>query len=174
MDSSSERALIISLHQHRLGLESLLSSQSVRPPSEMQNEMETSSDHSAPTGTVERRAEALAWGLAMQAQSCAYLALELQQFAGELSTSRITCHELIYRRLLDSTEIFTRLLDSMRLSYAESNAHESDNSIPVLSARLVEAIRSTLVHDPATITDGSTISTERAGRTNTPNAGDTK
>lgn len=174
MESSPQRALITSLHQHRLGLTSLLSSRPVRLLSGKQEEMATSSELSQPTDIEERPVEALAWALAMQAQSCAYLALELQQFADELLMSRITCQESTYKRLLDSAEIFTRLLDIMRRSYAENNSHENDSSIPVLRERLVEAIRSTLDQDRATITVGSTINTERADRLSTKNAGDTR
>lgn len=124
--------------------------------------MATPSELGQPMDTVEWSAEALAWLLAMQAQSCAYLALELQRFAEELSTLQITCPESTYKRLLDSTEIFTRLLDSMRQSYAENNSHEKDNSIPVLSEHLVGAIRSMLAPDRVTTSGGSTISTEKA------------
>lgn len=174
MDTSAEQGLITSLHQHRLGLTSLTSSPSVKRVSERRSEMAMSSDCGQPTDTVVRPAEELGWLLAMQAQSCAYLALELQRFAEELSTLRITCPESTYRRLYVSIEMFSRLLDNMRQSYAENNSHEIESSIPVLSARLVEAIHSTLAQESVTITDGSTISTERANQMTTPNVGDTK
>lgn len=174
MDTSSEQALITSLHQHRLGLTSLLSSPSAKRVSEMREEMETPCELSQPTDTAARPAVVLAWALAMQAQSCAYLALELQEFAEQLLTSQIMCQESTYRRLSDSIEIFTRLLESMRRSYAENNSHETDNSMPVLSEHLVEVIRFTLAQGQATTTDGSTINTERAARKSTESVGDTK
>lgn len=174
MEPSSERALITSLHQHRLGLTSSPYSPSERRASEMREEMATFSEVGQPTDTGAWPAVALAWRLAMQAQSCAYLALELQQFAEELSTLQIMCPESIYKRLLDSTEIFTRLLDNMRQSYAENNSHEIDNSIPVLSVPLVEAIHSTLDRVPVTTMVESTINTEKASQMHTQDAGDTR
>lgn len=167
MDCSSEQALITSLHQHRLGLTSLTSSKLVRRVSGTRDEMETLSEHGQPTDTSVKPAVELGWLLAMQAQSCAYLALELQKFAEELSTLQITCPESTYRRLYVSIEMFTRLLDNMRQSYAANNSHEIDSSIPVLSARLVEAIHSMLAPEPATTTDGYTTNTGKASQMRT-------
>lgn len=164
MDSSAKRALITSLHQHRLGLTSLTSSTLVRRVSGTRDEMETPSEHGQQTDTSVKPAEELGWLLAMQAQSCAYLALELQKFAEELSTLQITCPESTYRRLYVSIEMFTRLLDNMRRSYAENNSHEIESSIPVLSARMVEAIHSMLVQDQVTTSEGCTTNTGKASQ----------
>lgn len=174
MEPSAEQALITSLHQHRLGLTSLISSPSVRRVSGTRGGMAMPSEHGEHMDIAAGAAAELGWLLAMQAQSCAYLALELQKFAEELSASRITCPELTYRRLYVSIETFTRLLENMRQSYVASNQHEIDNSIPVLSEHLVGAIRSMLAQDQATITGGSMTNTERASRKNTSDAGDTK
>jgi hypothetical protein len=174
MEPSAMQALITSLQVHRLGLTSLLSPKSVKRPSGTREEMAMSSGRGGRTDTSGGSAEELGWLLAMQAQSCAYLALELQKFAEELSTSRITCPESTYKRLYFSIEIFTRLLDSMRQSYAESNSHEIENSIPVLSERLVAEIHSMWARGQVTTTGESTTSTEKVSQTTSRECGDTK
>lgn len=174
MDWSSELALTTSLSQHKLGLTRLVSGKSGSCWSARPEERVTSSEISQPGDTEDTPALALGWALAMQAQSCAYLALDLQAFAEILSVSQIMCPESTYKRLLDSTETFTRLLDSMRQSYGENSQVENENSVPVLSERLVVAIRSMLDREQVTITVGSTISTERASPIHTKNAGDTR
>lgn len=174
MATLSHRALIGSLQQHKLGITGLLSESWESNLSEMRDQVETIRESGEATDTKASRAVQLAWALAMQAQSCAYLALELQKCAETLSASQIMCQELTFKRLLGSAEIFARLLESMRGSYADFNRDESSNYIPVLSERLAEAIRYMLEVDQATSTAGFTTNTERASQKNTKDVGDTK
>lgn len=173
MDSSERQALITSLQQAKLLPHSSTYNTLAEHFFEMREEMATSRETGQPMDTQVWRSLELAWGLAMTAQSCAYLALELQMFADRLSQWQITSPELIYKRLLDSDATFRRLLDIMRQSYAESNADESGQYLPVLNEHLVEEIRYTLDLELATTSGGYTTNTRRAKTMRTENVGDT-
>jgi hypothetical protein len=126
------------------------------------------------TDMRELRADQLAWGLALTAQSCAYLAIELQVFAEKLSVSQITCPESTYNALFDSVEMFRALLDCMVKNYAECNDSSNEGLVPVFSIPMAGAIRSILALDPATTSGESTISTASRTTKDTEDAGDTR
>src|SRR6266536_225945 len=172
MDNSSERALTIARQQARLGLPTWNCNISVNRLSETRELLATARDLGQPMDTREWRAAELAWVVAMQAQSCAYLATELTVFAHRLSESQIVCPESTYNQLLDSLVTFAHLLDDMLKNYRESNANGSEGLLPVLSTPLVEAIRSTLGLEQVTTSAGSTINTGSRRRKCTSGAGD--
>jgi hypothetical protein len=172
MDRWSEQPLIISRQLAQLGLQTLSLSTLVSSLSETRNKLAIEREHGQPSDIEEWPAVQLAWAAAMQAQSCAYLAAELQVFAERLSGSQITCRESTYNALYDSLETFRRLLDVMVQSYRESNANMQEGLLPVLSTPLVEAIRSTLGLDPATITAEYTTRIGRAKTRSTDAVGD--
>lgn len=173
MDRWSEQPLIISRQLAQLGLQTLTLSTLVSSLSETQNKLAIEREHGQPSDIEEWPAVELAWAAAMQAQSCAYLAEELQIFAERLLGSQITCPESTYNALYDSIETFRHLLDVMVQSYRESNANMQEGLLPVLSTPMVEAIRSTLGPDRATITGASMIKRGRASRQSSDGAGDT-
>lgn len=132
------------------------------------------SNRGAATDTRDGRAEELPWELAMTAQSCAYLAEELQIAAGTSYGRTLTCHDSTYRRLLDSVEIFRALLDDMRQKFKETNVKADLSVIHVLNARLAEEIRCTLVQGSATTTVECMTSTESRETSNSETVGDTR
>lgn len=174
MERSSEQTWITSLLQARLGCMNVASTISARKFSSRQLEMAGLNDVGQPGDMTEWRAEALAWAVALEAQSCAYLALELQALAQRFSETPITCPEWTYRRLLDSHETFKALLDIMVQSFRDTNANGSDGSLPALSERMVQEIRYMLAQDPATTSGGCTTSIGRVNERNTSDVGDTK
>jgi len=174
MDWSSEQALITSLQVGKLRHHRGASQRSADYSSMLQNEMGALLSRGEPTDTRESRALALGWQLAMAAQSCAYLADELQIFAERLSTMQITCPESTYRRLYDSGEMLLALLENMRQNYVESNAQESDQSLPVLSLDMAQVIRSTLAQERVTTMVASTINTDSREYRSIETAGDMK
>jgi hypothetical protein len=167
MDRSSEQQWITSLLQHKLGCENVAYVEWARKFSSRQLQMEGMSDLSQPGDIQEYRSEALAWEVALTAQSSAYLALELQVLAQRLSEMLIRSPESTYNQLYDSYATLRALLDTMTESLRETNGNGSDGSIPLLSSRMVAEIRSTLAQDTASTMGGSTTSTERVGRKNT-------
>lgn len=167
MVSSSEQQWITSLLQARLGCMNVASTTSVRRFSSRQLEMANVSDVGQPGDMREWRAEELAWAVALEAQSCAYLALELQALAQRFSEMRITCPESTYKRLLDSHETFRDLLDIMVRSFRETNENGSEGLLPALSERMVAEIRSMLAQEVATTLGGYTTSTERVNEKST-------
>jgi hypothetical protein len=156
MEPSQMQVATISRQLARISLDRNSSNNSATGLSKMQDGEATDSTVEQPGDTRSYMLEASAWEYALTAQSCAYLALELQGFAEKLSRSRITCRESTYRQLSDSTVTFRRLLEDMSKSYAEYNASEDDHYIPVLSSRVVEAIRCTLAAGEAPTLGGST------------------
>jgi hypothetical protein len=162
VEKSSDRAWITSLLQHRLGCENVAYNDSVRTLSGRQLTLGTSAGNEQPSDMIGWSAEELGWVIALEAQSCAYLALELQALAQRLSETQITCPESTYRRLYDSHAMFRRLVEFMQQSFRDSNANGNDGSLPVLSARMVQEIRSMLAQETATTSEGYTISSERA------------
>lgn len=160
MESSRQQQLTTSQQLARLSLGRILSSDLVESLQTLRGEMATGANPGVNTATWDKRAVELAWVLAMMAQSCAYLATELQVSAGRLSTSQITCPESTYNALFYSTGTALRLIDSMKQSFAVTNERAEARELPVLSTDLVEAIRWSLVHDPVTITAEYTTSGE--------------
>lgn len=158
MEPSQVQAAIISRQLVRISLNRNPSSNSDTDFSTMRDEMATDSTAEQPMDSRSYMLEASAWEYALTAQSCAYLALELQACAEKLSKSRITCRESTYKQLLDSIVIFRRLLEDMSKSYADFNGNEDGHYIPVLSSHVVAAIRSTLAAEGAPTSGGSTTS----------------
>jgi hypothetical protein len=158
----SERAWITSLSQHRLGCINVAFTKLDRNFSSRQLEMAGMNDLSQPGDMTEQNAGLLAWEIALEAQSCAYLALVLQELAQILSEQPITCPELIFSQLLGSHATFRALVEHMTVSYSESIDNGSDHSLPTLSSRMVGEIRAMLDQDLATTKGGSTTSFVRA------------
>lgn len=162
MERSSEQAWITSLSQQRLGCVNVALSGSARNFSSRQLVMEGMTDLSQPGDMTEQNAGLLAWEVALEAQSCAYLALVLQELAQILSERPITCPESTFRQLLDSHATFRALVEHMTVSFSESIDNGSDHSMPVLSSRMVEEIRSMLDQDRANTEAGSMTSFAKA------------
>jgi hypothetical protein len=134
----------------------------------------TMSSHGQPTDTEDIGAAALAWEMAMQAQSCAYLAEEAQIWAEKSVDRTLALRESTYRQLLDSIGTFRRLLDTMHRTLHAINEREDEKSISVLNELLAEEIRYMLGLGLATTTVECMTSTGNQETSNTADAGDTK
>jgi hypothetical protein len=119
-------------------------------------------------------AEALAWEMAMLAQSCAYLAEEAQIWAENSVDRKLTSPDLIYRQLLDSIGTTRRLLDTMHRRLRGLNERAGNRDICVLNALLAEEIRYMLAAGSATTMVGCMTSIESQETSNTGDAGDTR
>jgi hypothetical protein len=172
MEYSQMRALIISqqlarLRLHRFSYEgSAIRSLSARVEEVMM------SNPGQPMDTEAIGAATLAWEMAMEAQSCAYLAEELTIWAQKSVDRTLMCQESTYRQLLDSTGTMRRLLDTMHRTLHAINVKEGSNDISVLNAHLAEEIRYMLGRGLATTTVGCMTSTESPETSNSADAGD--
>jgi hypothetical protein len=137
-------------------------------------EMATKSSRGEPTDTEGIGAAALAWEMALSAQSCAYLAEEAQIWAQKSVDRTLALPESTYRQLLDSLGTFRLLLDTMHRRLRELNEKEENNAISVWNGDLDEEIRFMLGHGLAIITVECMTSTEKAETSSTADAGDTK
>jgi hypothetical protein len=133
----------------------------------------TMSNLGQPTDTEGIGAAALAWEMAMLAQSCAYLAEEAQIWAQNSADRTLVSPDLTSRQLLDSIGTFRRLLDTMHRRLRWLNEKEANNAICVLNDHLAEEIRymlgrglaTTLVECMTSIESQETSSTDDAGGT---------
>jgi hypothetical protein len=116
----------------------------------------------------------LAWEIAETAQSCAYLAIELQVWASRSYGQAQTSAGWTYRPLFDSVRIFRALLINMHKRFVEINGWEENNAVCVISEDLAEAILSTLVVDKATTLAECMTRPEKAETQDTGTAGDMK
>lgn len=172
MASLQQRRLITSLQLARLSLARILYSASGLSLKGLRDGMATSDGLGDSTDMSERRVAELAWELAMMAQSCAYLATELQVSAERLLVSQITCPESTFSALFSSAGIARHLIENMRQSFAATNAEEDLQELPVLSTELVAAIRSSLARGQAITTVGYTTSGESQETSSIDTAGD--
>jgi hypothetical protein len=134
----------------------------------------TMSSHGQPMDTEAIGAAALAWEMAIQAQSCAYLAEEAQLWAEKSVDRTLALQESTYRQLLDSIGTFRRLLDTMHRTLHAINEREGATSISVLNEHLAEEIRYMLGRGLATTTVECMTNTRSQETSNTADAGDTK
>jgi hypothetical protein len=170
------RALDLTIAQQlaRLRIHDVDSRKLAKALLEMRGEQATVSGHGGRWVMRGLPAKALAWELAMAAQSSAYLATELQVLAEKLADSPTTYEDSTYRQLFASVETLRRLLDIMAERFKGQIRGELDPSALVLPERLVGAIRSASDLAPATTTAGSTTNTESLDRQPISDAGDTK
>jgi hypothetical protein len=174
MESSQQRALIISQLLANLRLHRFCSEASGMRSLERRVEMATTSSPGQPMDTEAIGAAGLAWEMAMLAQSCAYLAEEAQIWGQKSVDRTLTSPESTYRLLLDSTGTLRRLLDIMQRTLRAINAREGSNDISVLNAHLAEEIRYMLGRGLASTTVECMTSTESQETSNTADAGDMK
>lgn len=140
------------------------------------NELELKGIKSSPGAggaTGGGQAAELAWEVAMTAQYCAYLAIELQVWAQRFVDQRPTSPDSTYRRLSSSAGIFRALLANMHKKFSALNKKEENNEICVISEDLAEAILSMWAQDNLTITVECMTSIESQGTSNTNTVGDT-
>jgi hypothetical protein len=134
----------------------------------------TISSPGQPMDTEAIGAAALAWEMAMLAQSSAYLAQEAQVWAQKSADRMLISAESTYRQLLGSAGTFRLLLDTMHRRLREINEREANNDICVLNVHLAEEIRYMLGVGLATTMVECMTSIESQGTSNTDDAGDTK
>jgi hypothetical protein len=136
------------------------------------DETATLSVRGAGRGTEVGPAEELAWELAMTAQSCALLAIELQARAEHFASLEQASLDWTYRRPSVSTGIFRGLLTNMLRKFRHTNEQGASTETCVISEGLEQAILSMWAADNLTITDGCTTRAESQGTSDTGNAGD--
>jgi hypothetical protein len=141
MESSRTRDLTTSQQLANLRLHRFFYGDWARRFSEMQDEKARESSPSQPTDTAVYKLARLGWQLAMQAQSCAYLAESLQLLAEKFSESQIECRELTYNQLCSSIETSRVLLATMLERFEGMSDKEDVTELLALSAALDEAIR---------------------------------
>jgi hypothetical protein len=134
----------------------------------------TRSKHGPGRGTEDGPVAALAWEIAETAQSCAYLAIELQILACGSYDQEPTLPESTYRRLSYSVEIFRALLRNMHMRLSQINSEEGNNAVCVISEDLAEAILSMWAADNLTTTVECMTRPESQETTDTDTAGDTR
>jgi hypothetical protein len=139
---SSQRGLITAQQLARLGLPRFFSRGSGLNHSTPYVETGTTSPHGPGKGIEAGPVEALAWEIAETAQSCAYLAIELQVLASRSHDQAPTLAGWTYRPLLDSVKIFRALLRNMHEKLVLINAEEDCSAVCVISEDLAEAILS--------------------------------
>jgi hypothetical protein len=132
------------------------------------------SSHGEPTDTEGIGAAALAWEMALLAQSCAYLAEEAQIWAEKYVDRTLTSPDWTYRRLLDSLGTTRRLLDTMHRRLREVNEKEENTAICALSDHLAEGIRYMLAQGSAITSVECMTNIESQETSGTDDAGDMK
>jgi len=174
MEPSRRQDLITAQQLARLSLHRFYCAASGLKNSTLREGGARMSDAGPAMGTRGGKAGVLAWAIAQTAQSCAYLAGELQVAAEKYSLQTLDCHESTYRQLLDSIAIFQALLDVMRAKYRHLSVEEDFDVLPVLSVRLAEEIRSSLAHGLAITMVECMTSTESQETSSTESVGDMK
>jgi hypothetical protein len=127
-----------------------------------------------PMDTEATGAAALAWEMAVLAQSCAYLAEEAQIWAQKSVDRKLASQESTYRRLLNSIGIMRRLLDTMHRMLHAINREEGGTFISALSEPLAAEIHYMLGRGLAITMVECMTSTESQETSSTADAGDTK
>jgi hypothetical protein len=174
MDESSAQALTTAQQLARLKLSRFFSEGSGLTPSTRPEGMETRSDLGPGEATTDGRVVELAWEVAQTAQSCAYLAIELQVWAERYAGREQISADSIYKRLCSSLGIFRGLLHNMQTKYSRINKEEGNTYVCVISEHLVEEILSMWAADNLTMLAECMTSKERVERSNTADAGGTK
>jgi hypothetical protein len=173
-EHSSQRGLTTAQQLARLGLTRFFSRGSGLTPSTQPAETGTRSRHGHGRATEDGPVAELAWVIAETAQSCAYLAIELQVLAGRSYDQAPTCPDSTYKRLSDSARIFRGLLTNMHERLVLINSEEESSAICVINEDLAEAILSMWVADNLITTVECMIRPEKAGTTDTDTAGGMK
>lgn len=151
-DKSSQQGLTTAQQLARLGLTKFFSRGSGLTPSMEHGGMGTMSNHGPGKGTKAGPVGELAWEIAQTAQSCAYLAIELQVLASRSYAQGPTLPESTYSQLSSSVGIFRGLLTNMHKKLSVLNKKEDNNAVCVISGDLAEAILSMWAADNLTTT----------------------
>jgi hypothetical protein len=173
MESLQAQGLIISRQLAKLRSGELGSAKSDDHSSMRQEPMAISIELGSGSTTSERLRVELAWEIAETAQSCVYLAEQLQLFAERYLQSQTTFPESICRLQLDSAMTLHALLRTMRRSFAEGIVKESVTRVPRISTGLVGEIRLRLAQDRVTTMDECMINTENQEMTTIEDVGGT-
>lgn len=171
MESSQARALIISQQLANLRLHRVFSRNRAAIIAYERNKEAMMRGLGQPSDTQAWSAVALAWELAIAAQSCAYLAEQLQIISEKLAQLPIVSPESTYSQLFGSVETMQRLLGTMLRSFVEANAKEPVSSLPTFSGTLEEEIRLQLDRDAAIIMAAFTTSIASQEKTSIDDAG---
>jgi hypothetical protein len=171
---SSQQALTTAQQLARLGLTQFFSKGSGLTPSTEPAETETKSKHGPGGATEDGPVGALAWEIAATAQSCAYLAIELQVLASRSYGQAPTLPGWTYKPLSDSVVIFRTLLNSMHKRLVHLNSSGESNAVCVINEDLAEVILSMWVADRAITTVECMTSPEKAETSGTGTAGATR
>jgi|SRR5882724_1377933 len=174
MESSQVQALIMSQQLANLRLDGWRSESSADHSSTRRGRMATSTGAGSGSATSEQLREELAWEIAMTAQSCVYLAEQLQIFAEKSWGLPSQFPDSTYRLQLDSARTLHSLLLRMLWNYEDSIRDGYVNRLPRLSTVLVREIRSILAVGQAITSDECTINTESPKTNAIEDAGDTK
>lgn len=116
----------------------------------------------------------LAWEIALTAQSCACLAIELQVWAEKYADRGSISADSTYKRLYSSLGILRGLLNNMRTKCKRLNETEGNTYVSVISEPLVEEILSMWAADNLITLVECMTSSERAETQGMNDAGDTK
>jgi hypothetical protein len=149
---SSHRGLTTAQQLARLGLSRFFSRGSGLNASTEPAATATKSRHGPGRATEDGPVAELAWEIAETAQSCAYLAIELQVLASRSYGRVPTCPDLTYKQLSDLTRIFRALLTNMHEKLVLLNSEEASSAVCVINEDLAEAIVYTLAADKAITT----------------------
>jgi hypothetical protein len=173
MESLQAQGLIISQQLAKLRSGELGSEKSGDHSSMKQEPMATNIEGGNGSITSERLRGELAWEIAETAQSCVYLAEQLQLFAERYLQSRITFPESTCRLQLDSAMTLHDLLRTMLRSFEDGIVKESVTRVPRISMGLVVEIRLRLAQGRVITTDECTINTENQEMNTIDDVGDT-
>lgn len=172
MVNSSALGLITSQQLAALRLSAFFSEASGLTPFTRRAPMATEPSLGDGTATEDGSLVGLAWEIATMAQSCAYLAIELQVWAERFCDLESTLPGLTYSQLSASTAMLRALLTHMQEKFSEHNKEEGNVSVSVISGGLAEAILSCWEADNRTITVAVTTRAESQETNDTGTAGD--
>lgn len=171
---SSQLGLITAQQLARLGLTRFFSGGSGLNPLQQPAERATASSRGHGKATEGGPVEGLAWEIAETAQSCAYLAIELQVLASRSYGQVPTLPVWTYKPLLDSVTIFRGLLVSMHKRLVELNSAEESTAVCVITEDLAKEILSMWVADRAIISVECMTRPASPETPDTGTAGDTR
>jgi hypothetical protein len=174
MGKSSQPAWTTAQQLARLKLSRFFSEGTGLMPSTRPEGMEIRSDLGSGEATTDGPVVGLAWEVAQTAQSCAYLAVELQVWAEKYADRAPISADSTYRRLSDLIGIFRGLLHSMLGKFSTLNKEEGNRYVCVISERLAEEILSMWAADNLIMLAECMTSNAKAETSNTADAGGTK
>lgn len=174
MDNSSRQGLTISQQLARLGLNRFYSRGSGLNHSTPPGETGTMFGRGPGKATEDAPGAELAWEIALTAQSCASLAVELQIWAQKSVDREPISRDSICKQLSSSVGIFRALLTNMHKKFLQLNAKEENNDICVINGDLAEAILSMWAAGNLTTLVECMTSTEKPKTSDTETAGGTK